>query len=98
MKELRNILVGIKDMIENTINWLIEKLESVRDAMNRLEDRKRRIKINKLMLELYRLDVLRKIKTEDCDYIKRFYERRDKKVMWIVEYDGEYLNDQNYIK
>lgn len=85
-------------MIENAIDWLIEKLESVRDAMDRLEDRKRRIKINKLMLELYRLDVLRKISTEDCDYIKRFYERRDKKVMWIVEYDGEYLNDQNYIK
>ena len=83
-------------MIENAIIWLIENLESVRDAMNRSEDRKRRIKINKLMLELYRLDVLRKIKTEDCDYIKRFYERRDKKVMWIVEYDGEYLNDQNY--
>ena len=85
-------------MIENAINWLIEKLESVRDAMDRLEDRKRRIKINKLMLELYRLDVLRKISTEDCDYIKRYYERRYKKVMWIVDYDGEYLNDQNYIK
>ena len=85
-------------MMENTINWLIEKLESVRDAMDRLEDRKRRIKINKLMLELYRLDVLRKIETKDCDYIKRYYERRYKKVMWIVEYDGEYLNDQNYIK
>ena len=98
MKELRNILVEIKDMIENTINWLIEKLVSIRDVMDRLEDRKRRIKINKLMLELYRLDVLRKIRIEDCDYIKRFYDRRDKKFMWIVEYDGEYLNDQNYIK
>lgn len=98
MEGLRNILVGIKDMMENTINWLIEKLESVRDAMDRLEDRKIRIKINKLMLELYRLDVLRKIETKDCDYIKRYYDRRDKKVMWIVDYDGEYLNDQNYIK
>ena len=98
MEAITNILVGIKDMIENTINWLIKKLESVRDAMDRIEDRKRRIKINKLMLELYRLDVLRKIRTEDCDYIKRYYDRRDKKVMWIVEYDGEYLNDQNYIK
>ena len=84
--------------MENAINWLIEKLESVRDVMDRLEDRKRRIRINKLMLELYRLDVLRKIRTKDCDYIKRYYDRRDKKVMWIVEYDGEYLNDQNYIK
>ena len=85
-------------MIEDAIDWLIEKLESVRDVMDRLEDRKRRIKINKLMLELHRLDVLRKIRTEECDYIKRYYDRRDKKVIWIVEYDGEYLNDQNYIK
>lgn len=83
-------------MIEETIDWLIENLEEIKKALKRIEERKKKIKLNKLMLELYRMNALTKIRIEDLDYVRSHYVKKNKKeVMWIIECEATFLNDRN---
>lgn len=78
-------------LIDDVLDKIVELMEKIRIANEKISERKRRKKIQKYLLELCRLNALEKIRVEDLVHLQKSDEVNKKKWRWFVDYDDEYL-------
>lgn len=78
-------------LIDDVLDKIVELMEKIRIANEKIAERKRRKKIQKYLLELCRLNALEKIRVEDLVHLQKSDEVNKKKWRWFVDYDDEYL-------
>lgn len=75
-------------MIGEIIDFLEKKQHE--SAIRYREKRKKKIK--KLMLDLYRESAIFKVPVNDLEYMKDMDNKKDIKYRWFVDYTDEFLN------
>lgn len=78
-------------LIDDVLDKIVELMEKIKIANEKIAERKRRKKIQKYLLELCRLNALEKIRVEDLVHLQKSDEVNKKKWRWFVDYDDEYL-------
>ena len=74
------------------IDWIIEFLEKKKKKSAIRQNYKRKKKIKKLMIKLYRESAIFKVSVEDLDYMKNIDSKNNIEYRWFVEYTEEFLN------
>ena len=74
------------------LDWIVELLEKYREKSSIKRNARRKKKIKRLMMELYRESALFKVPVEDLDYMKSADIKNNIKYRWFIDCVNEFLN------
>lgn len=74
------------------VNIIVEKLESIRKKSELRKERKRKVKIKHLLMELYRINGVYKVPVHNLQMLQLHDTNNNIEYKWMVDYNEEFIN------